>query len=283
MKISIFPLANYLPKSKDDKIAQGKAASYPNLPSIVEIATDDDLIKAVTSYAWSPSVFSSYRKDEFFVSADFMALDIDSGLSIAEAEARVQKLALACLCLPSPSHSLTEPRFRLVFPLAKTITHELDFDATWQWLQEQFPELDSSCSDTARYYCCSKLDDGFFQDGQLLVPIKAKPEPEIQRNYSEAHIDVSAGLAELVAQIYGKPRDKIPESVAFFLENAHTSLPGLWVNSLNSFVFSLALSGVDDSIIEEVLEQICPEPLDRKDRYQINRAMRDGKKKREDL
>jgi hypothetical protein len=283
VKISIYPLANYLPKTKEEKAAQGKAASYPNLPKTIEIASDDDLINAVTSYAWSPSVFSSYRKDEFFVSADFMALDIDSGLSIAEAEERVQKLTLACLCLPSPSHTSADPRFRLVFPLAKTIFNEQDFHATWDWLQQHFPELDTSCSDTARFFCASSLDDGFFQDGELLVPVKAKVVEKIERSYSETQIDVSAGLSELVKQIYGKPRDKIPESVAFFLENASSGLPGLWTNSLNAFAYSLALSGIDDIIIEQVAEQLAPQPLDKSDLYQISRAVRDGAKKREDL
>jgi hypothetical protein len=281
VKLSIFRQANWLPKTKDEKSQQGRLASHPNLPDTVEISNDDELVHYVTSFAWSPSVFSGSRKDENFVSADFMTLDVDSGMTIAEAEKRAQKLDLCCLCLPSPSYTEKEQKFRLVFPLAKTIFNDRDFDATWDWLQEQFPELDRQCSDEARYYCPSKLDDGFFQDGAMLVPVKAKQE-EPQSSFStEQQILVTEDLAELVKQIYGKPREKIPEAVSFFLQNAGTGLPGLWVNSLNAFAFSLSLSGVDGSIIEQVTEQLAPNPLDSTDLYQIKRAVRDGKKSRE--
>lgn len=282
MKLSIFPRANWLPQSKEEKNEQGRLCSSPNKPTVVNVANEEELINYVTSYAWSPSVFSDTRKDENFVSADFMAVDVDSGMTIAEAETRVQKLGLACLCLPSPSYTPENQKFRLVFPLAKTIFTCEDFDATWDWLQSQFPELDEQCSDQARYYCPSKMDDGFFQDGKMLVPIKGKAEVVEERMLShEEQIVVTEDIAELVRQIYGKPRDKVPASVEFFLKNAGTGLPGLWVNSLNSFAFSLALSGVDDTIIWEVAEKISPEPLDKTDRYQITRAIRDGKKKSE--
>lgn len=281
MKLSIFPRANWLPQSKEEKNEQGRLCSAPNIPTMVEIANEEELINYVTSYAWSPSVFSGTRKDENFVSADFMALDVDSGLSIAEAEARVQKLGLSCLCLPSPSYTPETPKFRLIFPLAKTIFISEDFDATWDWLQKQFPELDEQCSDEARFYCAAKMDDGFFQDGKFLVPVKGRVELNDERLHShEEQIVVTEDIAELVRQIYGKPRERVPASVEFFLKNAATGLPGLWVSSLNSFAFSLALSGVDDSIIWEVAEKLAPEKLDKTDSYQITRAIRDGKKKR---
>lgn len=283
MRLSIYPKVNFLPKNKEDKILQSKLASNPNLPQTLEINTDDDLINAVTSYGWSPSLFSGFRHNDNFVSADFMSLDIDSGLSIEEAEKRVQNLGLACLCLPSPSHNSKHHKFRLIFPLAKTILSCEDFDETWNWLQKQFPELDNQCSDYARWYAPSKMEDGFWQDGEFLVPKKA---PQVQQNslsYKETQVEVPDNLKDIVKLLYGKDRETIPDSVEFFLTNAHTGLPGLWINALNSCVFSLALSGVDDTIIEEVMEKISPEPLDKKDLYQIKRAISDGKKIRETL
>lgn len=283
MRLSIYPKVNFLPKNKEDKILQSKLASNPNLPQTLEINTDDDLINAVTSYGWSPSLFSGFRHNDNFVSADFMSLDIDSGLSIEEAEKRVQNLGLACLCLPSPSHNSKHHKFRLIFPLAKTILSCEDFDETWNWLQKQFPELDNQCSDYARWYAPSKMEDGFWQDGEFLVPKKA---PQVQQNslsYKETQVEVPDNLKDIVKLLYGKDRETIPDSVEFFLTNASTGLPGLWINSLNSCVFSLALSGVDDTIIEEVISKVSPEALDKKDLYQINRSIRDGKKARENL
>jgi hypothetical protein len=45
----------------------------------------------------------------------------------------------------------------------------------------------------------------------------------------------------------------------------------------------LSLSGVDDSIIEDVIAKISPSELDKRDLYQINRSIRDGKKARKEL
>jgi len=135
MKLSIYPRVNFLPKNKDEKALQSRLASNPNLPQEMLVNTEEDLIKAVTSYGWSPSIFSGVRHNDNFVSTDFMSLDIDSGLLIEDAEKRVQKLGLACLCLPSPSHTSEAHRFRLIIPLAKTILNYEDFDATWDWLQ----------------------------------------------------------------------------------------------------------------------------------------------------
>ena len=283
MKLSIFSKVNYLPKSKDDKIAQSKLASNPNLPQSIEIIDDEDLINAVTSFGWSPCIFSSFRHNDNFISSDFMSLDVDSGLTIEEAEVRIQKLGLACLCLPSPSFTPEFHKFRLILPLAKTILNKADFDATWNWLQEQFPELDAQCSDYARWYAPSKMEAGFWQDGEFLVPKKALAKKEVAYDIKETQVEVPEGLGDIVKLLYGKDREFIPEAVEFFLTNAHTGLSGLWINALNSCVFSLALSGVDATVIEEVIASISPDELDKKDFYQINRAIKDGTRAKEQM
>jgi hypothetical protein len=283
MKLSIYTKVNFLPKNKDDKILQSKLTSSPNFPEIVEISNDEDLIKTVTSYGWSPCIFSGYRNNNNFISCDFMSLDVDSGLTIEEAEKRVQKLGLACLCLPSPSFTPEFHKFRLILPLAKTILNTEDFDTTWDWLQQQFPELDAQCSDYARWYAPSKMEAGFWQDGDFLVPKKAPEKQNLPFNLKETQVEVPEELSEIVKLLYGKERETIPEAVEFFLTNAHTGLQGLWINSLNSCVFSLALSGVDATIIEEVIAKVSPDALDKKDLYQINRSIKDGNKARESL
>ena len=280
MKLSIYPRANFVPTSKEQKRDMAFLTSNPNIPEVLEVNTDEQLISAISSYAWSPSIFSGVRLDENFVSADFMGIDIDNGLTISQAEERAQALGLACLCLPSPSHSDEHNKFRLVFPLAKTIVTPRDFDATWDWLLEKFPELDVQCSDECRWYAPSKLGDGFWQDGLFLVPVKAKAPDQDLAVINQNLVEVPAEIKEIVKLLYGKERDTCPEAVTFFLENAHTGLSGLWTNSINSFAFSLSLSGVDDMLIQEVAEQVAPEPLTKSDLYQIKRACRDGKRKR---
>ena len=283
MKLSVYKKANYVPSSKEEKVRMSYLTSNPNVPEVIEVNTEEELIEAISSYAWSPSIFSGVRLDENFVSADFMGIDVDNGLTISQAEKRAQELGLACLCLPSPSHTEEHNKFRLVFPLAKTVLNHADFDATWDWLLEKFPELDKQCSDQARWYAPSKLGDGFWQDGEFLVPQKAKEEEKQIYDLSQAQVLVPEEQKEIVKLLYGKERETCSEAVEFFLSNAHTGLPGLWTNSLNACVFSLALSGVDDTLIWEVMEQIAPEPLTKSDNYQIKRAIRDGKKHREEL
>ena len=283
MKLSIYPRVNFLPKNKDEKALQSKLASNPNLPQILEIGTEEDLINAVTSYGWSPSIFSGVRHNDNFVSTDFMSLDIDSGLRIEDAEKRVQSLGLACLCLPSPSHTQELHKFRLIFPMVKTILNREDFDATWDFLQKQFPELDTQCSDYARWYAPSKMEDGFWQDGEFLVPKKAPQVQPSSFNLKETQVDVPEDLAEIVKLLYGKERETIPEAVEFFLTNAHTGLSGLWISSLNAFCFSLSLSGVDESVIWQTVEKLAPLPLDKKDCYQIKKSIIDGVSKKIDL
>jgi hypothetical protein len=127
------------------------------------------------------------------------------------------------------------------------------------------------------------MEAGFWQDGDFLVPKKA---PQIQPNptsFKEMQVDVPEELLEIVKLLYGKERETIPESVEFFLTNAHSGLSGLWINALNSCVFSLALSGVDATIIEEVIAKIAPEELDKRDLYQIKRSIADGRKAREEM
>lgn len=279
MKLSIYSQIKFLPKSKEDKIKQSMLASKPNLPEIVVIDNEDELIDIISSYGWSPCVFSGYRHNDNFISSDFMSLDIDSGLTIEEAEERVKGLGIACLCLPSPSHTNKNHKFRLVFPLAKTIFNSDEFEATWNWLKNQFPELDKQCSDLARWYAPSKMDDGFWQDGDFLIPKKVEKVKDLGYNVTETYVEVPENLSELVEFIYGKKRESIPESVEFFLTNANSGLPGLWINSLNAFCFSLALSGIDDDVIWSIVEKVAPEPLDAKDKYQITRSIKDGRKK----
>lgn len=285
MKISIYRNANYLPKSKQDKVKLSYECSKPNLPEIVSVRDEDHLIELITSYAWSPSIFSSYRHNDNFTSSDFMGIDIDNGLSISESESRVAKLGLCCLCLPSPSFTPENQKHRLIFPLAKTITSRQVYDDTWDYLLGLFPELDAQCSDYARWYCMSKMDDGFFQMGNFLVPIEKEVEKkqEMEYNLSEIQIEVTEDIKELVKQLYGKERETISESVEFFIKNAHTGLDGMWITSLNRCCFSLALSGVDDEKIWSLCEQLAPEQLDKRDEYQIKKSIKDGKEKRSEV
>lgn len=282
MQISIFPKALAHPATKEDKVKNALYVSKPYHPQIVDVSSEDDLIKYVTSYAWSPSIFSEYRNNDGFISTDFMVLDIDQGLTIEQAEARCERLGLCHLILPSPSFTLEHHKFRLIFLLVETIYSKDVYDQTWQYLQSLFPEIDKQCCDYARFYYGSKADNGVWGEGDLLSPIKLDPKPlSIKYDKTTDYVPVE-GYADLsiLEKIYGKTPDKIPKRVDFFLKNAPNGLPGEWIVSLNHCCFTLALQGVEEAIIQDVIESLAPEPLDKRDLATMNRAIKDGSKSR---
>lgn len=278
MRISIFPTAKPHPKGKEEKVNEAFKFSYPHKPQVVSIANDEELVKYVTSYSWSPFIFKEYRRESDFISTDFLVFDIDEGLTIAECEKIIRKAKLCCLCLPSPSHTPENERFRIILPLARAITNLDIYAETWRNGAALFGVVDEQCKDSCRGYFGSTTDDGFWIEGNLFTPVIPAP---VVVDYSQQRshmVQVTADLEETVIQVYGEKRDKIPEAVEFFIKNAHTALPGKWMNSLNACAFSLALSEVDEDVILQFFEQLAPNKLDSNDLYQIKRSIKDGKR-----
>ena len=277
MRLTIFPEVSPLPKNKEEKHQQSKKASTGILKTV---NTDEELVQLVTTYAWSPFVFENNRRlADNFISCDLLTYDIDSGLSIDECSSIIESQKLCCLCLPSPSHTDKNPRFRIILPLARTITSAEVYAETWLRGAELFGVVDPQCRDTARFFFSCTADDGFWQEGELFSPVvPVEKSPDYSGNSSNSLIEVTEDINDLVEQIYGEKRTKIPEAVDFFIRNAGTGIPGHWVNSLNAAVFSLALSGVSEEVITEVFEKLAPNPLDAKDRYQLKRAIKDGQR-----
>lgn len=286
MKLSIYPDVESHPRTKDAKAIAAQKVSKAGAAVVVEINSDEDLINAVTENAWSPFVFKLKRQMEDFVSCDFLVYDIDHGLTIDDVEAIIQREKLCALCLPSPSHTEAEHRFRLILPLSGTIFDRETYSDTWAKGAELFPGVDTSCKDSARWYGGSTQNDGFWIEGTFFSPVKkTNPARDLMKEAQARAfrtVKVTTDLEETVKQIYGKPRAQIPESVEFFLKNAPSGIPGGWICALNSFTFSLSLTGIEEDVIISVVEQLAPEELTRRDLDQIQRALKDGKKYREE-
>ena len=280
MQISIFPEAKAHPKGKDEKVLNAKYVSKPHLPKTVDINDEADLVKYVTQYAWSPCVFSGHRNNDSFVSTDFMVIDVDNGLTIAEMEKRCEMMHLCHLILPSPSFTEEAQRFRVIFPLVESIYEKEVFDLTWAHLQELFPELDKQCSDYARFYYGSYEQHGVWGEGDFLAPIKPEREP-LKLSYDKAYTYVPVeGYDDLapLEKLYGKVPDMVPKRVDFFLKGASSGLPGEWIVSLNHFCFVTSLQGVEEEVIWDLIESLAPEPLDKRDNDTIKRAIKDGQR-----
>lgn len=283
MKLSIFPSAKAHPTSKAEKVQESFKVSKPYLPQTVTIVDDLSLIRYVTSYAWSPFIFDGYRHADNFVSCDFLVYDIDEGLTIDDADTILSGTNYCYLILPSPSHTPENHRFRVIIPLAHSILDKETYDETWSKGAELLGTVDQQTKDIARYFFGSTDNDGFADFSKdFFVPVKPKtlvPEKSGYLASTTEMLPVSADIKEVVKFLYGEERDKVPEAVDYFLKNAHTGLPGNWINSLNRCCFSLALSGVPEERIYEVMEKLAPDGgLDSKDKYQVKRAIRDGEK-----
>jgi hypothetical protein len=280
MKLSIWPKANAHPKSKEEKRSESFKVSDPYLPEAVEFWTDDELKDIVTTHAWSPFTFSSFRHADNFLSCDLLVYDIDEGLTIEQAKQIAIRKNLACLVLPSPSHTEEAHRFRIILPLVVPITNAEVYEATWNFGAEIFPTCDKQTCDLARFYFGCTDSDGFWNEGAMFEPQAPLLKLEQSSPQSgELMLPVTGDINELVLAIYGEKRSVVPEAVDFFIRNAHTGLQGEWNSSLNRFCFSLALSEVADDVILAVCKQLAPNDLDKKDLYQIRRSIEDAKKK----
>jgi hypothetical protein len=277
MRVSIFPQVKALP-TKEEKAKQARFASSPYLPEIVNVNNEEDLINILTQNAWSPSIFNGTRSQGNFTSTDFMVLDIDSGMTIDEAESIVHKLNYTCLCLPSTSYTEEFHKFRLVFPLSKTIRDKDSFKATMSKLAEYFPADPACLGDTARFFFGGKMDNGFWFEADLMSPIALeKPKDKRERVFDPSkRVTVGEDTKEHVKALFGPDKQSIPESVDYWLRNAHTGLDGEWFHVCNSAIFTLGLMQVDFDVVASIFEEIAPMPLDSRDEYILTNAYEDG-------
>lgn len=283
MKLSIFPESKALPTSSE-KAKEARFTSKPFKAISKDFSTTDDLISIITNYTWSPFSFEEYRREDNFISSDIIAFDIDSGMTIEEAEKIVHGLDICCICIPSTSFKSDDHRFRLIFPTAKTMTNKEVYRATYSKYAEFF-SVDPSCKDLARFYFGGRLVDGFYFDSKLLEPVKApkKPSKASKVDYSTTErVEVGESLEELVLALYGETREKIPESIAYFLENAPDNLEGEWYCRGNSFLFTASLMGCDEDAIKDVFFSLYPHKVDNKVEYAVDKIIREGYDNREE-
>lgn len=282
MKLSVFPKAKALPSSGEEKNKEAKFTAKPHYPEVKEFETEEKLVDLITNYCWSPFVFDGYRREDNFLSTDLLVFDIDQGMTLDDAFEVVQDLELTCLALPTTSHTEEHHKFRMLFPLAKTITNLDIYKATYAKYAEHFT-TDPACTDGARMYFGSTDDDGFFCDYDLLEPLKRVPKKQQKREYDHHDkIEVGESIEEIVEHLYGEKRVKIPEGVAYFLENAPDNLEGEWYHRGNSFLFTCGLQGLDYEKITDVFYQLYPFEVTRQIKRSVDKIINEGYDAREE-
>lgn len=286
MKISVYNGKSTYPKNKEEKMRISKRVSLPEAFNTSHISTVDEIIEIITENHWSPMIFATgTRSIENFLSTDFLVVDIDDGMTIDQAIKICSKMNVVAVIAPSTSHTPEHHKFRVVLPLSRTITNMEDYVVSWAKLAEYFPSIDPICKDNARYYIrCREDEITVIEGSKLLDPVEApkavKPKEQNRGKLSTIKADVTKDMESIVEHIYGAKKEQIPECIAHFIENAHTGLPGMWWSSLNNFTYVLTLQGIDPDTIREIVEELAPEPLDKKDDMCLKYAIRDGQRDR---
>lgn len=279
MKLSIFSKALPHPITKVEKDFNSKFCSSPHKPEVIEITTDKQLIDTVTGFAWSPGIFKTYRKNNEFVSTDFMVLDIDKGLTISAAEKKCRQMNCTFFILPTTNHTAENHRFRIILPLLFTITSVTQYKQTWQMLREFLPEIDEHCSDVARFYFASKITDSVFFEGNLLRSVEKKVK--IKETEVTSWVMTDTKVYKNDVEILRVFSERIPECVDYFYKNAGSGLSGQWICSLNACVFTLAAYGLSEEYIWAKIEELAPEELDDRDKFHIQHAIKEARVKSE--
>jgi hypothetical protein len=125
------------------------------------------------------------RKVDNFQLAQHIAVDIDAGDrrgSIDELRQHPLVQGYGAIIHETPSHTPTEPRARVIFPLDEVITTAEGYKAAIQVVTELFDGADPACVDAARFFFGNgKL--GFYQrmEGLWLRPDACLPVSELRR------------------------------------------------------------------------------------------------------
>lgn len=128
--------------------------------------TINDLCRAVCDHTWSPIVFKNdYRKGENFLSASYLVLDFDEGLTIDEFKQWASDKGYKYILGASRNHQVDKitksgavkpacDRFRVIMPFERTIENRWEYvDCMRAVMAEPVLEnTDPACKDAARFF-----------------------------------------------------------------------------------------------------------------------------------
>lgn len=125
----------------------------------VMVDSIEELCVAITTYSWSPAIFSNRKRNISSLSRiDLVVLDIDSGCSLDQAISLFQQYKH--VIATSRNHrkeknGKIEDRFRVILFLEEVITDDKDFKTTWETAYKLWPFIDRACKDSSRFFYAS--------------------------------------------------------------------------------------------------------------------------------
>ena len=133
---------------KDNKfLAEGFEPYELTLLEIAEVVQN--------GFAISYQFASGHRKTENFLATDFLAVDIDGGLSIQECLEQDLIKRYCSMLYTTPSHNVDQHRYRLIFSLPKTIVDSRELRFATSTLSRRLGG-DPTATDAARMFFGSK-------------------------------------------------------------------------------------------------------------------------------
>lgn len=233
----------------------------------VEEVNFEELGEKIEESAWSPVVFKdNSRNNENFIEASVIGLDFDGAAKVEEVIGRIRDLKLNyCVSYShnhrKEKHGTVADRFRIVFPLEKTIKDRRIYEKTLKSALEIFPEADQQCNDSSRFFFNS-VGGEYFNNGSN-YPISSVGRVEKKNNGKSSHLGDFCILGS---------------DALYFLKNAESGLPGEWNDSLNKAAFSLGLGNVPHDLAMRLIEGASPSTLDKKDIKTFSSGYRSGEK-----
>ncbi len=178
----------------------------------IDVSIDEliDLIKK--GYAFSAQFKNGYRKTENFICSDFVAVDIDSGLTLEEAKSNEFIQSNALFIYTTPSHTEKANRFRIVFQTPHTIIDKDEWKKSLQGVGRKFGG-DPAVKDGARLFYGNteaqifrfdqKLSEEAFKEIVDLSVSKIKQNNNLRVTYSS---NLTVGLDDYLTTAFGAIR-----------------------------------------------------------------------------
>lgn len=237
----------------------------------VKEVTLTELHSQIFEASYSAFVFKdNYRLGENFLSADFMVVDIDDGLSYLIAMERLKGLKLKYSLSFSKNHQKQKgkkapcDRYHIIIPLEDRILDHKVYLSTWEKLRESFPESDRVVKDKARFFYKSvhhSVDGAIIQTegNSLELVFKTGPgQPKKDKNTPAA-----ASYTPLI----------LSPTLHKWIVEAPSGLDGIFNHTLYGAAKDLIRQISDEEQMIEFLQRFSPEPFDHTDLTTIRSAI----------
>ena len=208
-----------------DKPPRGSPVSYAEGFIPVEISQSDFIASIKEGFAFSAQFKDDYRNSKNFICSDFIAVDIDEGLTLQDAIANPFIRANAAFIYTTPSHTDLSNRFRIVFVTPKTVTSADVWKKALQGIGRKFGG-DPSIKDAARLFYGNQnaqvfefekiLSQESFDQIFLLSHSKISKNRQQEFSSYKSHIQLLPDTVVITADRYSAPIVSLPRSQSIF-------------------------------------------------------------------